>query len=85
MVLVWQIAVDSPNFPPAKLSRYTVLNIGIIDRNPSILLLFFFPAILLNFTYTILCSKFCPLKNIHLPEVYIKNLIIFIKHITNLN
>ena len=31
-------------------------------------------------------KQFCSLKNIDLPEIYIKNLIILlIKHITNLN
>ena len=31
-------------------------------------------------------KQFCSLKNIHLPEVYIKNLImLLIKHITNLD
>ena len=58
-----------------------------IRRDPSILLLIS-PIFLSSnsFTFHLLCSKFCSLKNIHLPEVYIKNFIILlIKYITNLN
>ena len=63
-------------------------------RDEFILLLISFPAILFLISPITLCTvlknlltqkQFCSLKNIHLPEPYIKNIITLLtKHITNL-
>ena len=56
-----------------------------LSRDPPILLLNA-PIFLSSnsFKFHLLCLKFCSLKNIHLPEVYIKRPYYLIKHIINL-